>query len=267
MVDHALDYSAGVPSGATVKNSGYAGVLRYLKKTGSSGVHVLTSAEYADMKSHGVGVELVYEDKRPSRMLNGFNAGANDAVWAKSQAQAVGISSPRCIYFTADFDVQPGQYAPVRAYLDGAASVLGITVTGLYGGYKAIVNCGSHASWLWQTSAWSGGLLADGAHVIQNLKQVVIGGITCDVNTLLTDDWGQHPAPASTPPIDPPPATEGLPDMLIARPTSPGTYLLVSGAGVTVLLDSESVSALVHAGVPEATLSDADFNRLKALVQ
>jgi GH25 family lysozyme M1 (1,4-beta-N-acetylmuramidase) len=72
------------------------------------------------------------------------------------------------------------------------------------------------------------------------------------------------PAPTPTPA---PPAKKELPDMLIARPTTPGTYLLVSGAGVTVLLDSESVSALVKVGVPEATLSDADFARVKALVK
>lgn len=259
-----LDYSGGVPSGATVKADGYSGVLRYLKKNGNSSVHVLTAGEYQDMKANGIGVGLVYEAIGANRMLGGYASGASDASWALQQAHNVGIN-PRCIYYTADWDVVPSQYAAVIAYLDGANSIHGKSRTGLYGGYRTIANCKSHASWLWQTMAWSGGQIDPSIHVRQKIGTVVIGGVDCDESEIWQDDWGQHPAPA-TDPVDPP-AKKGLPEMLIARPTTPGTYLLVSGAGVTVLLDDESVSALVHAGVVEATLSDADFNRLKALVK
>jgi len=254
MSGRGLDYAGGIPRAAAVKAAGYVGVLRYLKKRGSSSVHVLTAAEYADMKAHRIGVALIYEDTDSTRMAGGSSAGVTDADWALRQARALGIT-PRCIYFAADWDVQPSQYGAVSAYLNGAASVLGRAKVGFYGGYNAITHCGSHASWRWQTMAWSGGRTAAGIHVRQRLQQTTVDGVSCDVNDLIASDYGQHPA------------TKELPEMLIARPTTPGTFLLVSGAGVTILRDSESVSALVRAGVPEATLSDRDFSRLHALVK
>lgn len=72
-----------------------------------------------------------------------------------------------------------------------------------------------------------------------------------------------HPAP------DPAPSNEEDNDMpWIAKPTTPGTYLLIiPGVGVTVLADGESVSALQTMGAKYAKLSDGDFNRLKALAK
>jgi len=112
-----------------------------------------------------------------------------------------------------------------------------------------------------QSSGFTKSLMppAAGINVRQIIGTVTVDGVACDLSDQVTDDWGQHPAPATPAPI------EKSNDMLIARPTTPGTYLFVSGAGVMVLADHESVSALVNAGIPEATLSDADFNRLKAL--
>jgi len=72
---------------------------------------------------------------------------------------------------------------------------------------------------------------------------------------------------APTPPSSKPPTHEEIPDMFVAKPTTKGVYLLVSGAGVTIIADGESASALKHAGIPLVMLSDADFNRLKALAK
>jgi|SRR5882672_10664935 len=198
-----LDYAGGVPSGAAVKAAGYAGVIRYLKKNGSSSISVLTLAEYNNMQLNTRTVTYIYEAPSASRMLGGYSAGVADATWARDQVPATPI---RCIYFTADFDVQPGQYAAVRAYLDGAASVLGKSVVGLYGGIHAIDNCGSHAFWLWQTAAWSGGKISGaGINLYQHIGYVSVGGVTCDRSTTYTVDYGQHPKPIA----DPPPATGG----------------------------------------------------------
>jgi len=192
----ALDYSSGVPTGVAVKAAGYAGVFRYLKKTGASSVHTLSAC--------------IYEDTSPARMLAGRNAGANDALWAYGQAQKCGITDPRCIYFTADFDVQPAQFAAVDAYLDGASSAIGAAKVGLYGGYNMIRHAQGNgkAKWLWQTMAWSHGQVAPSINAVQRIQQATVDSVVCDVSDLLALDWGQHPAPNTSKPGDPVTETE-----------------------------------------------------------
>jgi len=187
-----------VPSGATVRAAGYVAVIRYLKKHGASGVHVLTAHEYADKVAHGVSVALIYEAPHPDRMLGGRNAGINDATWALAQARACGIANPRCIYFTCDFDVQPAQYATIDAYLAGAAAQIALGRVGLYGGVGIIKHAQAHhsAHWFWQTLAWSRGQQAPGIHLLQRTGTVTVGGVDCDVNEIRRTDFGQHPNPA-----------------------------------------------------------------------
>ena len=105
----------------------------------------------------------------------------------------MGQPADRPIYFAVDVDVTAGQLAVVDAYLDGAASVLGRDRVGVYGEFDVVEHClgGGHAAWGWQSRAWSHGRVSERAHLVQELGQVVVGGVECDVDTAHRTDFGQ----------------------------------------------------------------------------
>lgn len=188
-----LDYSAGYPGARAIRDAGFGGVIRYLRKEGTSRVRPITAAELADMRAHGLSVALVYQAVSTSRVLAGRDAGAHDARWALAQAAAIGVPEPRAIYFAADRDiVGETQIVSVLAYLDGAASVLGRSRVGIYGEADVVARAvPEHAAYGWQTAAWSGGRRTVDAHLFQRIGQPVVGGIACDVNDVLKPDFGQ----------------------------------------------------------------------------
>lgn len=208
-----LDYSAGRPSGAAIIRAGYRFVVRYLPN-GLSGRVNLTAAEAAGLRAAGVAVALVWERKlngQPDRATEGYAAGAADARAADAAAVACGLDGFP-IYMAIDFDIpdyapkSPDPHAklgPVGDYLAGAASVLGRTRTGVYGGFYAVsraIDAGL-VSLAWQTVAWSGGNVDPRVHLLQRLGRVVIDGIDCDTNESRQTYFGQGPAstPASAP--------------------------------------------------------------------
>lgn len=269
-----LDYSGGVPAGAAVKAANYDFVIRYLHKQTASRVAVLTAREYSDMTEHGVSVGLVYEAASSSRMLGGAAAGNSDGAWALQQAKEAGVSDPRCIYFACDFDAQPDQYAELDAYLRAAAEHVGADAVGVYGGADVVQHCleSGSARWGWQTRAWSHGRVYSGAHVLQNIGYVAVGGVTCDWNEALKPDFGQHPAPNGATP----PATGGkhsVPeeeeDMEFAyRDPRDGGLYVISGQSRLHFMDPKDYNAAVKAGakviaVPAAQVTQKNF--VKAL--
>ena len=191
-----LDYSSAHPAPATVLAGGYAGVVRYAGTPGRG--KNLTRAEAQAMLAAGVPVGLVYE-AGAGWMLGGAGAGAAAARAVLADADHCGVGV-RCVYFAADFDVTtPAEVAAVAGCLDGAAQVLGRARVGVYGEADVIDAClsGGHASWGWQTRAWSHGRLSDRAHLLQQIGAVRVGGVECDRNTVLRADWGQWPAPGA----------------------------------------------------------------------
>jgi hypothetical protein len=203
-----IDYSAGRPSGAAVKNNGHAGVIRYVGTPGRT--KNITKAEYADMAANGRGVALVYEN-HAGDAGGGFAGGVTAARTARADADAIGFPSNRPIYFAVDSDqVTSGQFLAAMAYLDGAASVLGRPRVGVYGEYDIVeMALPGHAAYGWQTAAWSKGKRSAKAALFQKIGTVVVGGIACDENDVLNTDWGQHNFTGFEP-IDPSnPATQG----------------------------------------------------------
>jgi hypothetical protein len=147
-------------------------------------------------------------------MLSGESAGKIDAAWSRDQAAAAGITDLECVYFACDFDIQPGQYAAADAYLQGAASVLGVSKVGTYGGYAWVTHCRAAglAAFLWQTGAWSYTLVANGINIYQHIGTVYVSGVPCDYSTVYKTDYGQHPR-AVAPPVTPPPPVKDWFDM------------------------------------------------------
>jgi hypothetical protein len=191
--------------------------MRYLPKIGGSSVVVLNAAEYADLTAHDVEVGLYYEARDAGRMLGGAPAGVEDATWALARAKEIIGFAPRTINFTADFDVtsvaqlrdpalrdEPPrpmtlmQQQAVDEYLDGATSVLGVMSDGrrrawVYGEFSVIEHCVStgKAGGGVQTVAWSGGQVSRYAALYQTGQQIVVNGVSCDVNMVRLSDWGQ----------------------------------------------------------------------------
>lgn len=187
-----LDYSSGFPDPAAVVAAGYVGIVRYIGTPGRG--KNLTRAEAAAMLAAEVPIGLVYEESA-GWMLGGVSAGVRAAQAALADAQncRVGV---RNVFFAADFDVtSTAQMTAVERCLDGAAGVLGRSRVGVYGEADVIDAClgQRHATWGWQTRAWSGGRLSSRAHLLQQVGYVYPGGVQCDRSTVLQQDWGQWP--------------------------------------------------------------------------
>jgi glycoside hydrolase-like protein len=190
-----LDYAGGVPHAAAITSAGYSFVVRYLT-AGGPGLpgKLLTALEYAALQSAGVAVVFNFETTA-DRMKGGRAAGIADAKTAHNVITALGAPLDRPIYFSADWDAAPHEQPLIDAYLDGAASVVGLHRVGVYGSYYVVKRCldNNTARWAWQTGAWSGGQREPRAHIYQRIGFATVGGVECDVNEALQPDFGQHP--------------------------------------------------------------------------
>jgi hypothetical protein len=193
-----IDHSSHPPAPAALKREGVRFVCRYLSTPGNS--KNITLVEATDLKLAGIDVVLVFETGG-SRALGGRAAGAADAQSARAQAGLVGLAGTP-IYFAVDFDAQHAQLPAVLAYLQGAASVLGHDLTGVYGGLaavKAALDAGA-CRYAWQTYAWSGGVWDPRAHLHQYADGQTLCGISVDFDRANAPDFGQHKGQPPTQP-------------------------------------------------------------------
>ena len=185
-----VDYAWGRPSIRALQNAGVQFACRYLSHdtTGKN----LDRAEAQSLSDAGIWVVVVWESTA-SRALDGYDAGAQDARDADSQAAAYGMPAGRPIYFAVDFDAGSGDQGAINSYLDGAASVLGHGRVGIYGGYYPVKRAldGGHATWGWQTYAWSGGQWDPRAQLQQYSNDHIIDGVGLDYDRATKDDYGQ----------------------------------------------------------------------------
>jgi Domain of unknown function (DUF1906) len=192
-----LDYSRGYPPARAIRDAGYVGAVRYLPRSGATGVLPATRAELADFAGAGLGMAFVHQHGDRGRTLRGAPAGLEDGEWVLTQLLQLDIPV-RCVYLANDFDTVPSQWPAIRDYLQAAGRVLGAGVVGAYGEYDLLeyLFAAGVVSWGWQTYAWSRGHQYDSesrlprAHLFQRLGQVIVAGVTCDVNDVLAPDWG-----------------------------------------------------------------------------
>lgn len=195
-----LDYAGGRPDPQAIRAAGFDFVVRYLSDGGPGLPGKLLTPDEAD-RLRAAGVDIVANwETTADRMLGGYAAGQYDAAVALAQAQACGMSGDRPIYFSADWDAYESQQGVINDYLRGAAEVIGVENVGIYGGYWPLSRAldAGVAHWAWQTDAWSGGNRDDRAQLHQRIGTAVVGGVECDVNEALADDFGQWsyiPAP------------------------------------------------------------------------
>lgn len=177
-----LDYSAAKLSGATIRNAGYSGVIRYIDSPANLARKHTDKAEYDSHRAAGLDVMLVMQTTT-SASDGGYSVGQDHARRALAGANYLGYSGP--IFFTNDRTTVPDT-AAWRGYLNGAADVLGIDRVGAYGFRNAIDLAGGRATYFWQAGRKSD--LSPRTHIWQdNNTQVTVGGIFCDRNLILKD--------------------------------------------------------------------------------
>jgi hypothetical protein len=198
-----IDYAWEHPAISALENWGAAFVCRYVSP--DSGKNE-TLAEAQALAGHGIWSVLVWEASA-SRALAGRSAGAEDARRALALARTMQMPEDRPIYFAVDFDATSGQQAAINAYLDGAASILGKSRVGIYGGYNPVRRAldGGHCKWAWQTYAWSGGKWDSRAQLQQYHNDIRVGGIAVDANRATVSDYGQWKPRVSPTPAPPKP--------------------------------------------------------------
>lgn len=240
-----IDHAWGTPDVEHLHNAGVTFVCRYLSHdtTGKN----LTAAEAVRLTVAGIRIVVVWET-RAQRALDGHAAGVQDAKDAAAQAKACGMPPGRPIYFAVDFDASQGQQAAINAYLDGAASVIGKNRVGIYGGYWPVKRAldGGHATWAWQTYAWSGTptMWDKRAQIQQYLNDQMVGGVDCDYNRTTKTDFGQWGVGWTPGPLVPPPATtkgDDMPSGQISEGTGAVTPIAVAkgqGRAVSFLADN-----------------------------
>lgn len=190
-----FDYSWGRPGAASLVAAGGRFVVRYLTFPGDNGKGLL-KPELSELRRAGLDVAVVFQNGK-TQTLGGQDAGVRDARLAESALADLGMAGWP-VYFAVDFDATAAQLDVAEQYLRGAASVLGLRRTGVYGGWPTIDRCYRNrtAAWFWQTFAWSGGKLHTAAHMYQYAGDT-INGAAVDRNRAYPAEYGQHPVTAA----------------------------------------------------------------------
>lgn len=190
MTREGVDYSAARPTLAQLRAAGATFACRYLLDSARSisGKRMVRS-EALTLNSAGIDVVSNFEYSTTGPLL-GYTQGVKDATIALAEIAIHGIPR-KVVYFSADINLSLSQIPTVLNYLDGCASVLGKSNVGVYGEYdliEAAFKAGYR--WLWQTYAWSRGLLSDHATIYQ-YQNGAFTGWDGDRDRALVTDFGQ----------------------------------------------------------------------------
>lgn len=152
----------------------------------------LTPSEAQTLSAAGIAI-VANAEGAADGLLGGWSVGVSWASSAETHFRRCSMPSGRPIYLSVDFDVTSAQWPAVREALRGAASVLGASRVGVYGGRRAIewARRDNVAAWYWQTYGWSGGVWVPGNHCEQYRNHVPLAGATVDLNRALKADYGQ----------------------------------------------------------------------------
>lgn len=172
-----IDYAWGSPNPKLFKQGGVKYVMRYISHDAKKD---LTPIEVRALRANGIKFGLVFESTA-NRALGGFDAGVEDAKFAKARIKTLGVTKIP-VYFGVDFDATPKQRKIVTEYLNGAVSVLGKEQVGVYGSFYVVQDAVNFRTcdWYWQTLAWSGGQIHPNTHIYQYSNGHTLGGVSCD---------------------------------------------------------------------------------------
>jgi autotransporter-associated beta strand protein len=183
-----VDYSFASPSPSSLQAAGSSFAVRYVSSSGNSKNIGLSEAQ--SLLAGGQQIIIVSETTG-TEMESGESQGVIDANAAVTEAEAAGAPSNFFCYFACDFDASSSQYSTIDAYLQGAASVMGVSRVGIYGSSYVVSQAiaGGYASKGWQTVAWSNGNEYSGNTLFQYAGVNFLSG--CDVDVGIGSNWGQ----------------------------------------------------------------------------
>ena len=110
-----VDYSYSHPSPQSIKDAGFAGVVRYLGWDFGNGPRCISPSERDGLLGVGLDIALVWETTA-NMTLRGAAGGSVDGAEANRQADVLGFPVDSPIYVAVDFDVSDAQLAVVDAY-------------------------------------------------------------------------------------------------------------------------------------------------------
>jgi Rv2525c-like, glycoside hydrolase-like domain len=268
-----VDYSFSRPSVNELKAAGVTFVCRYIG-TASSGKN-LTASEVEALQHAGIDIVANYEASSAGWMQGGRTVGVTAAKVAHADAVRLGMPSDRPIYFSADYNATYDQYkTQIRPCLQGAASVIGASRVGIYGGLEQVdwAFGDGAARWVWQTYAWSYGNWSKHSRIQQYRNHQTLGSGIVDYDRAIVADFGQwHATKEDLSIMDDATKTyidskfQSLADRIDRAVLRIGgkENTAYHGADYAGLVFAEDVLAAVRAGVPVALSAD-QFEQLKA---
>jgi ABC-type molybdate transport system substrate-binding protein len=184
-----VDYSFDRPSPKGLQSAGKHFAIRYL---GGSKQKNPTGDEAKSLHDYGLDVILVFEGD-DKRMLGGYDAGVADATTAVQQGAEAWAPQDFFCYFACDWDAGLSDQSAIESYLDGAASILGKSRVGLYGGYGPVSRAldNGKAAKAWQTDSWLPALKDSRIKLYQYVHNITIAGGNCDLDEGYGNDLGQ----------------------------------------------------------------------------
>lgn len=270
-----VDYSFAPPTVAQLKTAGVTFVCRYIG-TPSSGKN-LTLIEADALQHAEIDIVANFEANNAGWMQGGRTAGVNAAKAAHADATRLGMPTGRPIYFSADYNATYDQYKnQIKPCLEGAASVIGTSRVGIYGGLEQVdwAFGDGVAPWVWQTYAWSYGQWSTHSHIQQWKNGQTLGSGTVDYDRAVVADFGQWSKEADMPLTDDDAALvarkwQELYGIRLAQWIAGKTNTIYNTTDVGVAApasadDLAAVLAAVEAIAP--TLDQAQLEQLAALV-
>lgn len=190
-----IDFAWSKPSAADAKAAGAQWAAGYYSNDPSKNLTASLVSEYI---AAGLPIVGVWETTT-ARATAGYSAGAYDAQEADRQRAGVGLPDTAVIHLAVDEDTD---WASVEQYFAGAASVIGQSRVGVYGGIRVISGAAAAGyKYLWQTVAWSNGQWDPNATIHQEAG-TLFGG-NADIDYSEVTDFGQYPAPEVYMPLTP----------------------------------------------------------------
>ncbi|AXK87923.1 DUF1906 domain-containing protein [Nocardia farcinica] len=197
-----LDYAAGVPSAAAIREAGHAGVIRYVsdRRPGAEWMagKPLLAGEVEALREQGLSIVSCYQfGKGPTAdWRGGLEAGKKHAERGLELHLAAGGPDDAPIYASIDDNPTPVEFATMIApYLVGWQTVLGKQNVGVYANAPTIelARVAGLGAWYWQHN-WGTpkGFVHPGAHLHQfEIDKRTVDGIGVDVNDILKPQYGQ----------------------------------------------------------------------------
>jgi hypothetical protein len=249
-VGQILD-SASPISAVAAKAAGYIGKVRYVSSFTAKNYSV---AERDADRAARFPVLLNFEDGAQDA-LGGASVGVAKAAIARPQLVTLEWPQDRPVPFSCDFDPTPDQFPACWDCIATFALNLGRPAAA-YASWPLLAYCearGMRYGWALGSSSFNTGPVP--RRVLQQLAaQVTVGGVTCDLNEALAEDWGQVPAPVIPVPKPTPAPKEDEVDPAFLVEYE-GSFYVVDAAlkSKRAVKDPAEGSALIAAGYKNRT--------------